>query len=124
MAHVSVVTYSIATYSCQFLYLEIKGGPDYLIAALSRVGGDVCAAWGVGGGSLGQVPDTGLVLNRSRVVKKTSFTKEKIGSMQIETSLHSIKGVMLSPWCVTELTHSPVLLPGSAMSTKEVHRWE
>lgn len=71
----------------------------------------LCGMWG---GSLGQVPDTGLVLNRSGVVKKTSFTKEKIGSMQIETSLHNIKGVMLSPRCVTELTHSPVLLPGSA----------
>lgn len=55
LVHVSVVTYSRATDSFQFLYLEIKGGPDDLIAAVSRVG-DVCAVWGTGGGSLGQVP--------------------------------------------------------------------
>lgn len=42
------MTYSTAKDSFQFLYLEIKGAIDYLIAAISGVGGDVCAAWGMG----------------------------------------------------------------------------
>lgn len=43
MVLVSVMTYSIATDSFHFQYLEIKGGPDYLTDAVSRVGGGLCS---------------------------------------------------------------------------------